>query len=168
MIIPFSRVAEARLREAGLAVTVVRRLESFVELGVERQREAVRIHLAYDSPHRFAPPVETSLVWVNDFQDLVVDKLLAFFGRAEPRDGVDLQFILREVDAGRLIELAPARDPGFDLYWLARALEKVQSFPDEATRGPVEMVQAFSPLELKASLHRLAVEIMDRLDPRGR
>jgi predicted nucleotidyltransferase component of viral defense system len=31
---------------------------------------------------------------VNGYLDQCVDKLLAYFGRAEPRDAVDLYFIL--------------------------------------------------------------------------
>ncbi|MDP1547610.1 MAG: hypothetical protein Q8L87_16500 [Anaerolineales bacterium] len=33
---------------------------------------------------------------INDYPDLRVDKLLAYFGRAEPRDAVDLYFILQK------------------------------------------------------------------------
>jgi predicted nucleotidyltransferase component of viral defense system len=97
LVLPFSRIAEERLRREDLTVSVVRRLATFAEIEVSRGQDAVRVQFAYDTPHRFAPPVETELGRVNDFQDLVVDKLLAFFGRTEPRDAVDLAFILREV-----------------------------------------------------------------------
>lgn len=167
LIVPFSRIAEARLSKAGFAVKIVRRLESFVEFELEWEGEKVRVQFAFDSPYRFAPPVETSLLLVNDFQDLVVDKLLAFFGRAEPRDAVDLYFILETEDFWELTELAAKKDPGFDLYWLALALDKVQDFPDELERWPVEMLKPLSPLELKERLRKFALEIMDRLKKKG-
>jgi hypothetical protein len=163
LVLPFSHIAEERLRNEDLTVSVVRRLATFAEIEVSRGRDAVRVQFAYDTPHRFAPPVATELGRVNNFQDLVVDKLLAFFGRTEPRDAVDLAFILREVAPWELIELAPAKDPGFDLYWFARALEKVGNFPDEAGRWPVEMLVPFSPAELRKDFRRLADDLMARL-----
>ncbi|MBC7221677.1 nucleotidyl transferase AbiEii/AbiGii toxin family protein [Candidatus Bipolaricaulota bacterium] len=166
LVQPFSRVAEEALRREGIDVAVVRRLATFAELQVSRGSEAVRVQFAYDAPNRFAPPVETELGLVNDFQDLAVDKLLAFFGREEPRDAVDLAFIFREVDPWVLLELAPAKDPGFDLYWFAQALEKAQEFPDEIERWPVEMVLPLDVRALKASFRALADAIMLRLKPR--
>lgn len=163
LIIPFSRIAQERFSQTGFSVKVIRRLESFAEFELRWEDEKVRVQFAFDSPYRFAPPVETSLVLVNDFQDLVVDKLLAFFGRAEPRDAVDLYFILETEDFWGLTELATRKDPGFDLYWLALALGKVQDFPDELKRWPVEMLQPLSSLKLKERFRKLALEIMDRL-----
>jgi len=160
LVLPFSRVAEQKLTAEGLHVAVVRRLKTFADLEVCRGQDTVRVQLAYDTPHRFAPPVETELGRVNDFQDLVVDKLLAFFGRAEPRDAVDLEFIFREVSPWELLNLAPAKDPGFDLYWLARALEKVEGFPDGAERWPVELLVPLRPADMKARFRQLADEIL--------
>jgi hypothetical protein len=167
LIVPFSRIAEARLPQMDFSVKIIRRLESFAELELECKKEKVRVQFAFDSPYRFAPPVETSLVLVNDFQDLVVDKLLTFFGRAEPRDAVDLYFILETEDFWELTKLAAKKDSGFDLYWLALALEKVQDFPDELERWPVEMLKSTSPPKLKDRCHSLALEVMDRLRKRG-
>ncbi len=160
LILPFSRVAEDHLRQTGFDVRVVRRLETFAEFLLSQQEEEVRVQLAYDSPYRFAPPEKTPLGAVNDYQDLVVDKLLAFFGRTEPRDAVDLFFILEEEDLLELTRLAAKKDPGFDLYWLARAFEKTQEFPEELDRWPVEMLHPFEPTELKARFERLAVEAL--------
>ncbi len=86
LVVPFSRIAEVSFAQKSFSVTVIRRLEILAELELGWKEETVRVQFAYDSPYRLAPPVETPLVRVNDFQDLVVDKLLAFFGRAEPRD----------------------------------------------------------------------------------
>lgn len=53
--------------------------------------------LALDSPYRFESPVLSSDgIYVNDYSDLRSDKVLAYFGRAEPRDAVDLYFILQK------------------------------------------------------------------------
>jgi hypothetical protein len=55
----------------------------------------------------------------------VVDKLLAFFGRWTHRDAVDLYFILQRENPHDLFEKAGRKDPGFDLYWLALALQRI-------------------------------------------
>jgi hypothetical protein len=112
---------------------------------------------------RFAPPHQTPLGWVNDFQDLAVDKLLAFFGRAEPRDAVDLFAILQTEDVWELTRLALQKDPGFDLYGFAQALQKTQGFPDELERWPVELVHPLDSKQLKQRFQEMALEIMARL-----
>ncbi len=165
LILPFSRVLEERFQGEGFSIRAIRRLASFAEFEIGWEAERVRVHLAYDSPYRLASPEETALVRVNDFPDLAVDKLLAFFGRAEPRDAVDLVFILEVAEFKELVRLAARKDPGFDLYWLAVALEKVQSFPDEVERWPVEMVKPLDVGELKTLFRSLAEEIMDGLNP---
>lgn len=163
LVLPFSRTMERHFDREGFKLQAIRRLESFAEFGGSwRNQEEVRVQLAYDSPYRFAAPVATPLITVNDYQDLVVDKFLAFFGRSEPRDAVDLAFILDREDFGELSELAQRKDPGFDLYWLAVALQKVQNFPDEAHRWPVEVVQPFDPIQLKRRFLTLALEVMAR------
>ena len=81
----------------------------------------------------------------------------------EPRDAVDLYFILEKENFWELSKLAKKKDPGFDLYWMAAALEKVKSFPDEINRWPVEMLKEIDILNLKNKFLFLAVEIMDRL-----
>lgn len=58
---------------------------------IEMKGEETKLQLAYDSPLRFANPVDSDPgVRVNDHEDLIADKLLDFYGRVEPRDAVDL------------------------------------------------------------------------------
>jgi len=102
LIIPFSYAFEQELKKIFL-VKVVRRYETFVEFEVSAKGDSTKVRLAYDSPFRFENPVDSDIgVKVNDYTDLIVDKLLAFFGRAEPRDAIDLFFILKKRISGRL------------------------------------------------------------------
>lgn len=135
-------------------------------MGIEG--EETRIQLAYDSPYRFGEPVESDLeAKVNDYKDLVVDKLLAFFGRAEPRDAVDLFFILESEDIWELARAAEEKDPGFDRYWLAVALGKARDFPDDIVKWPVEMIRELDAGQLKRQFLELAEEIMIRIRASG-
>lgn len=69
-----------------------------------------------------------------------MDKLLAYFGCAEPRDAVDLYFILKKDSFELLLELVAQKDTGFDLYWFSIALNRCENFPDEFERWPVKML----------------------------
>ena len=57
---------------------------------------------------------------------------------------------------------AAQKDPGFDLYWLAVALNRAADFPDELERWPVRMLQPLQPRELKAQFRELALQMMAR------
>jgi hypothetical protein len=167
LTLPFSRVLEGALRRS-LAVGTVRRLESFVEFEVGKDEDSTRVQLAYDSPFRFGEPLDSDLgVKVNDYKDLIVDKLLAFFARVESRDAIDLYFILQSEDIWELIRSAEVKDPGFDLYWLAVAFERARDLPDDISRWPVEMIREVDARQLKERFLGLAGEIMARIRASG-
>jgi len=164
LILPVSYQIENLGREQNLDITVVRRFSSYVELLVVSQDERLKIDLALDSPYRFEPPVfSTEGVYVNDYKDLQIDKLLAYFGRAEPRDAVDLFYILKNETIENLILLAAQKDPGFDVYWFIIALNKSSKFPDELNRWPVQVLLPFNPIELKEYFQTLMKRLSDRL-----
>lgn len=164
LISPFSEAMQAELVKRGFTADLVRRFETFAEFKLSKDEDRTTIHLAYDSPFRFSPPADTIFgIKVNDYGDIIVDKLLTFFGRAEPRDAVDLFFILKKEDFWKLLELAPQKDPGFDFYWLAVALEKVRRFPDEIVQWPVDMLVEVNVGELKSKFLSLAREVMDKI-----
>jgi hypothetical protein len=163
LVIPFSHTFEDEIKKV-FQIKVIRRLETFVEFEVSGKDEKTRVQIALDSPFRFENPVDSDIgIKVNDYTDLIVDKLLAFFGRAEPRDAVDLFFILKDEDFWKLTELAKGKDPGFDLYWMAIALKKVENFPDEINLWPVDMIKDVNPKEIKTLFSKLAIEIMERI-----
>jgi len=164
LIESFSEKMGEGLKKQGFEVQVTRRFQTFAEFKLSKGEEKTTVHLAYDSPFRFSPPVDSVFgVKINDYTDIVVDKLLAFFGRSEPRDAIDLFFIWKREDIWNLAELARQKDPGFDLYWLAVASEKVKKFPDEMTQWPVDMLVEVDVRELKNKFADLAREIMDRI-----
>jgi predicted nucleotidyltransferase component of viral defense system len=168
LIIPFSYAFEQELKKNFL-VKVVRRYETFVEFEVSAKGDSTKVQLAYDSPFRFENPIDSDIgVKVNDYTDLIVDKLLAFFRRAEPRDAIDLFFILKTEDFWKLIELAKQKDPGFDLYWLAIALHKIRNFPDDLRYWPVETIKKVDIKELKGLLLNLSREIMDKIKAKSK
>jgi hypothetical protein len=163
LILPASYQIENACRGKNLSLKVVRRFSTFVELLAEKDNDRLKIDLALDSPFRFEPPVPSAEgIFINDYPDLRADKLLAYFGRAEPRDAVDLYFITQKEPWEALFEQAAQKDTGFDLYWLAVALNRCENFPDEMERWPVKMLQPFDPRALKRTFLDWAVRLMDQ------
>ncbi len=168
LVLPFSFSMEKKLA-AQFDVKVVRRFETFCEFELRRNAESVRLQLAYDSPFRFREPVETDLgMRVNDYDDIIVDKLLAFFGRKEARDAIDVFFILQTEDFWTLVEQARKKDPGFDLYWFAIVLAEVRNLPDELSSYPVEMILDVDIRQMKSLFALRSKEVIDRIKPSSR
>jgi hypothetical protein len=166
LILPQSHQIEALGQPGKLEIAVTRRFASYVEFVVKRGGEELRVDLAQDSPFRLELPVATETgVQVSALSDLRVDKLLAYYGRAEPRDAVDLYFITRQAPLDALLVQAAQKDPGFDLYWFAVALRRAAGFPDELERWPVQMLIPFDPRDLKAQFHQLSLEMMAKVAP---
>ncbi|MDI6769381.1 MAG: nucleotidyl transferase AbiEii/AbiGii toxin family protein [Anaerolineales bacterium] len=169
LVLPTSYQIEKVFAEHGLQIQVTRRFSSFAQFLFTQGQDSLKIDLAFDSPYRFEPPVLTETgVYVNDYADLRVDKLLAYFGRAEPRDAVDLYFIMQREPLETLLAQAADKDPGFDLYWFASALHRAESFPDEAERWPVKMIKPFEPVKLKKQFRELAIELMKKVGGTGK
>ncbi len=168
LIIPFSYRVEQAVQSGGMEIRAVRRFASFVEFQVTQGKEQLKIDLALDSPYRFAPAeVGDAGVLVNDFTDIQADKTLAFFGRVEPRDAIDLYFLLQRTSLEELAKLARHKDTGFDLYWFAVALNRTANYPDEIERWPVKMLVYFDPVALKRYFQSLAMKIMTENSGKG-
>lgn len=165
LVVPTSYRLEQGCAAQGLQTTVTRRFASYAEFVIARDQASVKVDLALDSPFRFEPPVPSAQgVLVNDFLDLKVDKLLAYYGRAEPRDAVDLFWLMQGEPIQPLLELAKKKDPGFDLYWFAIALNRAASFPDEPERWPVTLLAPWEPKRLKDDFQRLRLALMDQVN----
>ena len=137
IVAPFSRRLEEKLKKQGISVTRQRGIRSFVELWVKQEETATLIHLAQDAAFRFEATREFPGypgLKVDSLADLASNKLLALFGRATLRDFVDVYFIVRKAGFGRedLMEKAGRKDPGFDLYWLGVAFERIKTFGEHS------------------------------------
>lgn len=164
LVQPVSFQVEKLVQERKLEIKPIRRFATYVEFLISNEDEVLKVDLALDSPFRFqAPVVSPQGIWVNNFVDLCVDKLLAYYRRAEPRDAVDLYFILNQTTPQALIDQAKQKDPGFDLYWFAIALNRCIHFPDQAGDWPVSMLVDWDPQKIKQSFQSWSIEIMENL-----
>lgn len=96
--------------------------------------ETVLVDLAVDSPASSAPTVTIAgPSFAPD--ELAIRKTLALFGRAEPRDFVDVYVLHQRFDREETLGKAAEADPGFDLAMFAATLRTHgriddQDFPD--------------------------------------
>ena len=87
----------------------------------------------------------------DSLRDIAANKLLTVFGRANLRDFVDVYFLVKEKFTKKeLIEDATKKDPGFDLYWLGTAMERINEFSDDSAemlllvkQCPIDELQGF-------------------------
>ena len=120
-------LVERALRAAGLEVERRQVAAGFARLVVTGRGEQTEVDLAADA--RLLPPEPTQLGMVLSRQELAVDKLLAVFGRAEPRDFLDLVHLEPRYGLAELCRLAVEKDHGFRADVLRAMLERFERLP---------------------------------------
>ncbi len=164
LILPFTKILEENLIKEKYKFKANRKFESFVEYEIEKEGESTILYFAYDSAFRFDEPQLSELgIKVNDFKDLIVDKLLTFFGRWKHRDAIDLYFILKTEKIETLMEMAKQKDPVFDPYWFCIALQEVKDFPNEVDKWHIDMLVDIDIKKLKELFLNLSRMIMDKI-----
>jgi hypothetical protein len=155
---PTMREVTSRL---GVEITFTRTLGTFLEAFVTSpDGEGVEFDFAQDSPYRLEPTrLHPELdLWVDNPTDIACNKLSALFDRAEPKDFVDVYFVVQHLfPFDQLVALARRKHVGMDDYWLAMALTQV-----EQVAVLPRMVKPVSVDQLKAFFLARAKELMDQ------
>lgn len=138
--------ASVVLRDAGFDVIVERSDSEFATLLVTaagRRRSQFRFDLGID--HIAWPPAESALGPTLSERELAANKVLALFGRVQPRDLVDLESLATRQPVADMLADAATKDLGFDRLVLAEMLDLVLRRPDpEWPPGTdVDRVRAF-------------------------
>ena len=110
-------------------VEILRSADTFVRLHV-RGTEALIVDIALDSP----PGLPASMSFLGPTfapDELAARKLLALFGRAMPRDFVDVYRVTRERTTSDLMNLARSIDPGLNDHLLSVALNQLTRYTDD-------------------------------------
>lgn len=138
LILPVSFQLEEVLKNKEMMnIQRQRGIHSFVELLAKTGEETTIIHLGYDAAFRLEQLREVPEyqgLKVDSLIDIAVNKLLALFGRASLRDFIDVYFLVKQAKFSPedLMNKAKLKDPGFDLYWLGVALERINTFKDNS------------------------------------
>lgn len=123
------------LRDSGYEVNVDARGETFARLLViaeDGDGAVEKVELAAD--WRAHPPVLLKIGPVLHPDDAVANKMCALFGRALPRDFLDIDAALSSgrYTESRLLELAVNADSGFDRHLFAGAIGSLRGLTDMA------------------------------------
>lgn len=153
-----------KLNTKAIETKTIRKFKSFYEILAVKGEQECPIHLALDSPFRFEEPKEKLAgVKVDTFIDIATNKLLTLFGRVEPRDFVDVFFLVKEkFSLDELIAKSKQKDPGLDEYYLAVAFHQIKELPDEIENLPVEMVKPLDVKEMKDYFIKQALSLIDK------
>lgn len=166
-VLPFSHHLERELENKGMRVERQRKISFFVELVVKTEADITMVHLACDSPFRFEPVKEFEDfpgLKVDNLIDIATNKLLALFGRAAFRDFIDIYFLVKKgkFSAEELMNKAKIKDPGFDLYWLGVALERINTFKENSA-VMLLLVESLDFRELVLFFNQWRKEIAEKL-----
>lgn len=94
---------------------------------------------------------------------MAANKVLALFGRAALRDFIDIYFLATErFCKNELTEKAGRKDPGFDLYSLGVAMERLETFSEDSPDRHL-LIRPCSMKELRAFWGIWIKEIEQRL-----
>jgi hypothetical protein len=127
----------------------------FLKLGDEPE---LKIDVVRDAPPHFGEiRLQADGVQVDSLENLSVGKLLAVFGRAYPRDFVDLYFLLKHgVDFEQLLVLARQKDIGFSEYFLGGMMEQITKVEQR------DLPKMLKPVDL-ADMKRVLLDLADKL-----
>lgn len=126
------RVAEAfaadraALEKSGIRVSVELAQPGYIRAIAERGDDGTKIEWAHDSAWRFMPAVKVpDAGYALHPVDLAVNKVLAFAGRDEARDFLDVLYVDEEIlSFAALLWAAVGKDPGFTPISLLELLRR--------------------------------------------
>lgn len=131
-------------RKRGWSVDVIREAPEFRRLEITGP-DTVLVDLAMDSPASGAPQVTIAGPTLAA-SDLATRKTLALFGRAEPRDFVDIYVLAQQFGKEQLVAWAAEGDAGFTLPTFATMLRSHARLADEdfpEIGAPIETIRAY-------------------------
>jgi hypothetical protein len=120
---------------------------------------SLKIDLVRDAPPYFGEPQrQADGVMVDTLENIAVGKLLAVYGRAYPRDFVDLYFLLRHgLEWRRLLQMAKEKDPGLFESYLADMMRLVRKVEAE------DLPPLSQPLDVN-EMQRVILDLADDLE----
>jgi hypothetical protein len=148
--------------DVGCRLGAMRRTEHYREVFFEPETgNPLKIDLVRDFGPQYGERIHIGQVVVDSIENIGINKITAILGRTEPKDFVDLYFILRAgYDFDDLLAKAQAKDPGLHPFYLAGSLRQVRNFRRLPTTSPPLTLP-----ELQQFILALADRLLDRTRP---
>lgn len=148
--------------DLGCRVGRSRRTEHFAQFLLEPESgDPLLVELVRDFGPQYGQRLVVDGVVVDSMVNIGANKLTAILGRTEPKDFVDLYFLLQAgLDFDDLLAKAQTKDTGMQPFFLAASLLQVRQLP----RLPVT-TPPLARADLEAIMLRLADRLLDRIRP---
>ncbi|MBC8446528.1 MAG: nucleotidyl transferase AbiEii/AbiGii toxin family protein [Chloroflexi bacterium] len=150
--------------DLGCRIGRARRTEHFRQFLLEPEAgESLQIDLVRDFGPQYGEHIKMGDIVVDSMENIGANKLTAILGRTEPKDFVDLYFILHAgYDFDDLLAKAQEKDLGLQPFFMAGTLLQVRNLRHlPATTPPLTLP------ELQGFIIPLADWLLDRLRPPG-
>lgn len=150
--------------DLGCRIGRARETEHFRQFLLEPETgPSLQVDLVRDFGPQYGQHQKYGDVIVDSIENIGANKLTAILGRTEPKDFVDLYFLLQAgCSFDDLLEKAQEKDLGLQPFFLAGALRQVLHFQHlPATTPPLALS------ELQAFITALADQLLDQLRPPG-
>lgn len=117
-------------------MTIQQRSQTYNEIFLENKKEnwLQKIDIVQEQPKHFGDLVHIDKVTVDSLINIATNKVLAVFGRFEPKDYIDLHAICTQTDLtfDTIFELAKQKDTGLSEFYFANTImqiEKIETLP---------------------------------------
>lgn len=113
-------------------MTMQIRSQTYNEVFLENKKEdwAQKVDIVQEQPKHFGEIKYIDNIPVDSLVNIATNKILAIFGRLEPKDYIDLFFILTktELSFDEMFSLAKQKDTGLSEFYFANAIADVDKF----------------------------------------
>ena len=136
--------------------------EIFLENNKENWRQ--KIDIVHEQPKQFGKIVKVDNILVDSLINIATNKILAVFGRLEPKDYIDLFAICTktELSFDEMFALAKQKDTGLSEFYFANTIADVSKFETLP-----KMKKLFDKEEFVKFYEKLSRKILLRIKPKG-
>lgn len=125
--------------------------------------DTLQLDLVHDVDFRVGSPQLVDGIMIDSKKNIAVNKITAIYGRLDPKDYIDLFFLMRdgEFDITDLLTLAEKKDAGIEPFQWAKVIndaETISVLP--------RMIAKCDLKELKAFFQKVRGEVIDATRPK--
>lgn len=122
----------------------------------------LQLDLVRDVEYRVGAPILKDGIMVDTKKNIAVNKVLAIYGRFDPKDYVDLYFLFKdkELDIVDLLNLGKQKDAGLEPFQWAKVVQDAESI----SVMPRMIVECKLP-DLKSFANKLRNKVIDSVKP---
>lgn len=165
-LIKIKSILEEISSKTGSTLSVKVRSQNYCEMYLENKKEnwIQRIDFVHEIPIHFGKFLKARSVIVDSLENIASNKIGAIFGRVEPKDYIDLYFILREtkIDFWKIFRQAQKKDLGINEFYLGNLITAAENM----TNFPV-MKRSFDKITFQKFYSDLSRELLLKVKPRS-